>query len=481
MGKSQAAASGGNREVIETALSIMDNGGNAVDGAIGAYLMACISEPCMASLAGGALILLGDASGNVKCLDGFCNTPKHKCSVPNLDYFPIEVDFGDAKETFYGGLGAVAVPKISKALYDLHENYGHMPLPEVAHPAIQSARSGVALSDFQSHDLVLLSTVFKNDPILRDIFYDNDQLIKAGSPVVMNEFSDFLSYWANSKSDDFYLGEFGKSLLELSRNYGGHICRDDLKHVEAKWTSPKASQLGDFTLVTPGSPSFGAYLIRQALQNYKGSHQKLTPQSLVRGILEISTSSKLEFTGFSNLMARGTSHFNVMDKKGDFVAMTYTIGEGSGRVVPGTGVHLNNMLGEMSLMPGGSHSWVPGKAMATMMSPLALFSQNCEKILLAGSGGASRIPTALLQTILQWVNSTDQINEVIHMPRIHFDGELWQVEPGFHAVDLLDSTGPVNVWAEPNMYFGGVHAIVKAMDYVHAVGDQRRSGFGAQL
>src|SRR5690606_7656589 len=247
------------------------------------------------------------------------------------------------------------------------------------------------------------------------------------------------------------------------------------------WTSPKESQLGDFTLLTPGRPSFGGYLIRQAVLTYMGSNQKLTPHSLVQSILEVSTSSKLKFTEFSNLMARGTSHFNVMDKKGDFVAMTYTIGEGSGRVVPGTGVHLNNMLGEMSLMPGGSHSWVPGKAMATMMSPLAMLSQNCEKILLAGSGGASRIPTALLQTILQWVYSADQIHEVIHMPRIHFDGEIWQVEPGFHGVDFLDSTGPVNVWAEANMYFGGVHAIEKAMEYVHAIGDQRRSGFGAKL
>src|SRR5690606_29184130 len=159
----------------------------------------------------------------------------------------------------------------------------------------------------------------------------------AGSPVIMNEFSDFLAYWANSNSDDFYLGEFGKNLVEFCRDYGGHIRRDDLQHMEAKWTSPKESQLGDFTLLTPGSPSFGAYLIRQAVLTYMGSHQKLTPQSLVQSILEVSTSSKLKFTEFSNLMARGTSHFNVMDKKGDFVAMTYTIGEGSGRVVPGTG------------------------------------------------------------------------------------------------------------------------------------------------
>src|SRR5690606_17564851 len=114
----------------------------------------------------------------------------------------------------------------------------------------------------------LLSTVFENDPVLRDIFYENDQLIKAGSPVIMNEFSDFLAYWANSNSDDFYLGEFGKALVEFCRDYGGHIRRDDLQHMEAKWTSPKESQLGDFTLLTPGSPSFGAYLIRQAVLTY---------------------------------------------------------------------------------------------------------------------------------------------------------------------------------------------------------------------
>ena len=172
---------------------------------------------------------------------------------------------------------------------------------------------------------------------------------------------------------------------------------------------------------------------------------------------------------------RGTTHVSVADGEGNVASMTTSNGEGSGWIIPGTGVLANNMLGEDDLHPLGFHRAVPGQRVASMMAPSVVVGPDGAVELVAGSGGSKRIRTALTQVISAVVDHRRPLDEAVHAPRLHWDGEVLQLEPGWdgEVVAALGARRPVNVWSRPDLYFGGVHAVVPGRE---AVGDPRRGG-----
>jgi gamma-glutamyltranspeptidase/glutathione hydrolase len=175
--------------------------------------------------------------------------------------------------------------------------------------------------------------------------------------------------------------------------------------------------------------------------------------------------------GFS----RGTTHASVADAHGNVASMTTSNGEGSGYIVPGAGIMLNNMLGEDDLHPDGFHSSPPGQRVASMMSP-SLVEDEAGPDLVLGSGGSKRIRTAVLQVAQRSVDFGTPLPQAVAAPRMHWDGALLQVEPGLAEATLaaLRHRWPVNLWPEPNLYFGGVHAVAPRRG--QAAGDARRGG-----
>jgi gamma-glutamyltranspeptidase/glutathione hydrolase len=175
----------------------------------------------------------------------------------------------------------------------------------------------------------------------------------------------------------------------------------------------------------------------------------------------------------------GTTHISVADADGNAAAMTLSNGEGSGYVVPGTGIMLNNMLGEDDLHPDGFHASPPGERVASMMAPTLVLSGG-EVALIVGSGGSKRIRTALVQVITAVVDHGLDVAAAVEAPRLHWDGDCLQVEPGFDETVLtgLEARWPLNRWPECNLYFGGVHA---ADPRGQAAGDPRRGGHGVVL
>jgi gamma-glutamyltranspeptidase/glutathione hydrolase len=172
--------------------------------------------------------------------------------------------------------------------------------------------------------------------------------------------------------------------------------------------------------------------------------------------------------------SRGTTHVSVADAYGNVASMTTSNGEGSGYIVPGTGIMLNNMMGEDDLHPEGFHSSRPGVRVASMMSPSVLM-QGEDVALVLGSGGSKRIRTAILQVLCNVVDFSFAPQEAVDAPRLHWDGETLQVEPGFDpkAIEALRERWPVNVWDERDVYFGGVHGVVPGRG---GGGDPRRGG-----
>jgi gamma-glutamyltranspeptidase/glutathione hydrolase len=175
-----------------------------------------------------------------------------------------------------------------------------------------------------------------------------------------------------------------------------------------------------------------------------------------------------------------TTHLAVMDADGACASVTCSNGSCSGVVVPGTGVHLNNMLGEQDLNPHGYHRYEPGVRVPSMMSPTVVLRDG-EAELALGSAGSNRIRSAILQTILAVVDDGVPAEEAVRRPRLHVEEDVVEAEPGVDAaaLDRLEANGwTVRRWSEQNLFFGGVQAVARsaATGELTGGGDPRRGG-----
>jgi gamma-glutamyltranspeptidase/glutathione hydrolase len=179
------------------------------------------------------------------------------------------------------------------------------------------------------------------------------------------------------------------------------------------------------------------------------------------------------------LRSRGTTHVSVIDAAGNAAAATVSNGEGCGEIVPGTGMMLNNMLGEDDVNPAGPHAWPPGQRLASMMSPTAIVRDD-GSLLVCGSGGSKRIRTAVLQVVSNLLDFDLPLAHAIAAPRLHVEGDHVSFEAGLHAdaVAALTQLFPDHTaWPEPNMFFGGVHSVLRSPEgRLTGCGDPRRDG-----
>ncbi|HYY73589.1 MAG TPA: gamma-glutamyltransferase, partial [Solirubrobacterales bacterium] len=175
-----------------------------------------------------------------------------------------------------------------------------------------------------------------------------------------------------------------------------------------------------------------------------------------------------------------TTHITAVDGEGRCASITCSNGTGSGLLVPGTGIHVNNMLGEEDLNPLGFHRHPPGRRMPSMMSPTVILRDG-ELEAGLGSGGSNRIRSAILQTILRLVVDGMDVADAVVAPRLHFEAGIVQAEPGIDEEGLrsLEARGlGVARWRELNLFFGGVHAVSRdpPTGALRGGGDPRRGG-----
>ena len=175
-----------------------------------------------------------------------------------------------------------------------------------------------------------------------------------------------------------------------------------------------------------------------------------------------------------------TTHVSVIDSEGNAASVTTSNGEGSSYVIPGTGVMMNNMLGEEDLNPHGFHQWRPDQRISSMMAPTIVLKNNQPEIVL-GSGGSNRIRTAILQVISSILDFQTPVEAAVNAPRVHWERGVFHLEPGFSRTGL-DSIGNIPGdkqvwWQDHNMFFGGVHTVVAHPNgEITGAGDPRRGG-----
>jgi len=172
-----------------------------------------------------------------------------------------------------------------------------------------------------------------------------------------------------------------------------------------------------------------------------------------------------------------TTHVSVLDAAGWACAVTCSNGEGSGVVVPGTGVHLNNVLGEEDLSPQGFHTQPPGSRMPSMMAPTVVLQDGIARLVL-GSAGSNRIRSALLQVIVNVVDRGMAAQEAVDAPRLHYAADGLYAEPGIPAAELTATGLPLTPFRDRNLFFGGCQPVARdpATGELSGGADPRRGG-----
>jgi gamma-glutamyltranspeptidase/glutathione hydrolase len=165
-----------------------------------------------------------------------------------------------------------------------------------------------------------------------------------------------------------------------------------------------------------------------------------------------------------------TTHISVVDADGNAASLSCSTGSGSGVVVPGTGLTLNNMLGESDL--AGLHR--PGSRLTSMMAPSICFEGGRTR-LVVGSAGSARLRGAILQGVVNVRARGMGVRDAVDAPRLHLDEEVVHAESGIDVRGL--GPEPLSQWKAQNLFFGGVSAVeVLAEGALAAAGDPRRGG-----
>lgn len=489
IGKSKYAISAGHQSTLEAAKEILDSGGNAIDAAIAAYWTSMVAEPFMSSAGAGGFSMIHDQS-KYYALDWFCQTPKQKLPARDIEFFPITVDFGKTTEDFYVGMGSVAVPGAIAMLFDMHERWGTIPMKELVQHACALSKAGSILDPFQAYECELLKVIYELDERGKAIFLDQERkLKKQGDAVRMEQFADFAESIAIEGKALFYQGEIAQSLVSHTQSVGGHLSMQDLDRYEVLWQRPYTYSWAGRQVHSTPMPSVGAMLVASLLHDWQKTTEDLSRaqyeyiHTTVKHIKDIGTdiqavSQYLLSKGLplpnnysSTRKWGGTSHFNIKDANGMAISLSTSIGEGCGYFIPGTDMQMNNMLGEMALLPNGLHSWQEDIRLQSMMSPTMISDERGRLEMMIGSGGAGRIPYAIAQVIYHHLCNELPLQDAIHHPRMVYSDNHLHIEEGFDVSDDLDYTQ----WPVGNLFFGGTHAI-SLQKGLSAYGDPRRYG-----
>ena len=509
---SKGAIAAGHPETAKTAELILRDGGNAFDAVVAAQLTACVAEPVLTSLGGGGFLLAKSGKDFPLLYDFFVQTPRQKKAESEIHFHPITADFGPVQQEFHIGAGSIATPGTVKGLYQIHKDLCTIPFSRLVEPAIELARKGLIMNSFQSHVLDVVKPIYLFSEDAREIFSSrghDGRLTRDGDLLKQPLLADCLDQLARHGESVFYSGGVAESIIRLSDEKGGHLTIQDLNHYRVYKRKPLRVGYRNNSVTLNPPPSSGGILIAFALKlmetidnqklNFGASSsmdlialiQKLTEKARIDNLLhendELSEIKLLDSKYLQmyakeikkrSLSSRGTTQISIVDNNGNMASLTSSNGEGSGCMIPGTGIMLNNMLGEEDLSPHGFHTWIPDQRMTSMMTPGLLEMENATQFIF-GSGGSNRIRTALFQLVVNLVDFNMTLAEAVSAPRIHFDSGFLNIESGFDKMELpplLKQYPDHKLWNKKSLFFGGAHAVQSGPEGFAGFGDPRRGG-----
>jgi gamma-glutamyltranspeptidase/glutathione hydrolase len=498
----RVAVSAPNVASVEAATAIATLGGGAVDAAIAAVLVAMVNEPGVVSIDAGAFVTVWPAEGAAAVTIDGC------VAMPGLgrspDAAPPEVK--EIETTYGGGVtmtvghGSVATPGALAAFDLAHARFGAMPWPAVVGPAEAVARDGYPLGTASGYYLPhVRESVFAWDAetsaTLRDV---DGAWLDTGDHLVPADLGDTLALIAAEGARTLYDGALAEVITADMAARGGLITAEDLATYRPIERPALAVRCGEWELRTNPPPAIGGAVLAALLillgDRPRGQWSQADVALLTdiqrrvlgyrRDYLDVATDREaagfglLEHVGAGGGRSPSTVTVSVVDSSGAACAITASSGYGSGATVPGTGIWLNNCLGEHELNRGEPPR--PGERLASNMAPTVGRSSD-GGVLAIGSPGADRITTALAQVLAAFANGGATLQEAIDRPRLHVthvdDGDVPVRVEAEDDMPLPDLGLPVRRHHPHSMFFGGVSATYRHQSgHLTAAGDPRRAG-----
>ncbi|MCO8275647.1 gamma-glutamyltransferase family protein [Actinoplanes sp. TRM 88003] len=444
-------------------LRVLRDGGTAADAAVAAVLACCAAETIYTGLGGGGFATYFDAgTGRVTCLDFFVSVPGTDGDLDAGPMVAVDVFFGGMPQVYSIGGASVAVPGVPAGCGEVHRRWGRLPWAEVVQPAVELATSGVAVP--AAHAQTLDSCA----PALAwgegaSVYTPNGRRLQGGDLLFHDGLGRAMATLAEAGPEVFYTGEFAAVMVDAVRATGGCLGPRDLAGYRVLETPVDHAMLA-------GHRVLARHDLNRTVDTIAG-----LPGDLSRPGRTVGVAQALRDQGRQKI--GDTTNVSVVDSDGNACVITTTLGLGSGVWLPGLGINLNSMLGEGELV---TDDMVPGKRMSSNMCPLVVISPEGELAVAAGSAGASRIRTALVDTLLGVLVDGLEMAEATGRPRFHVVDDTVHVEPGYPREELaaLAAAGwQIKQWPGLNHYFGGVTAVGRA----GAAGDPRRDGVGLLL
>ena len=473
---------------------ILANGGNAVDAAVAVSLAMGVVEPFASGLGGGGFMMIspqGRPSDTV-VIDGRGKLS----SLAREDYiYPKGVMLPWVPKT---GPMSVAIPGLGRMLGLALERFGGgVPLARLAEPAIRLAGDGFDVGEVFVYCSALFEGTVRSTSECARIFFNKGRRYQPGERLVQKDLARSLEIVAEHGLESCYIGEIAGAMLRTINATGPVWGDEDLASYQAKLRAPLAAEIAGHLVATTPPPSRGGAGIIRALSNYEKDPVKLAPilRSTFRELHPLIGDPDLIDIDLSNLVegraapapGGGTTHFVVVDGEGTVVTMSQTIGHffGSGVVVEGYGIVLNDDISDMERKPGHPNSVGPNKRSVANMAPTIVFRGSRPRLAL-GTPGSVRIFPAMAQVIGNVLYQGMDLERAVAAGRIHweegrffFEGDIDQ-EIRARARQELDE--PVDERRPQDLFFGGIHAVEMLDDgTIVGVADPRREGVARAL
>lgn len=452
-------------------------------------LTSFVCEPLLTGLGAGGYMLVVVPDREPVVLDFFVEAPGRGMTAGAVaELIPIDVSFGDAVQVFNIGSASVGTYGVPLGLCEAAARFGRAPLAELARPAAELARAGVQLTVPQAYLVEILGGIVTSTPEAAALFAPEGTLLGAGETLRQPQLADALDRLAAEGAEPFYTGDIAAAIAEWVGARGGLLTHADLAAYRVVDRAPvRVGYRGREVLMNP-PPSAGGILIGRALGLLDRAPGPPSSEQIVEVMEHTQAERTPEFldglddpsfvarflSGASRLGS--TTHIAVIDADGQACSVTCSDGSCSGVIVPGTGIHLNNMLGEQDLNPLGFHRFAPGRRLPSMMAPTVVLQDGRPELVL-GSAGSNRIRSAIMQTIIRVLDDGLRAPDAVQAPRLHFEDGVVYTEPGIDTGELARSGRALGRFRERNLFFGGVQAVQRDRDgRFWGAGDPRRGG-----
>ena len=416
----RGAVAAGHPLTAEAGARVLESGGNAVDACVAAACVSWVCESPLTGPGGGGFMLVHHGSREISRLfDFFVTVPRAPAAAGEL--LQLEIDFdGDTQQVFHTGAAAVGVPGTALGLETAHRRFGTVPWADLVAPAARLAREGVELTPAQGYLHRILDGLLRHSPE-GDAMYGNPAAggpLRAGELFRLPDFADTLERVAEQGAAALYSGELARRIVEHVQAGGGALTLDDLAGYRVVRRRPISVEYRGHEFRSNPPPSSGGVLVGLGLRSLDCGEPDaeaivaaMEAQDAVRGGAFVRG---LQRGGAAKRLLSGTTHISVVDASGDAASLSASLGSGSGVVVPGTGIHLNNMLGEADL---AGHAR-PGERLTSMMAPSLVLREGRPR-LVVGSAGSARLRGAILQVVANVVGKGMGVEEAVEAPRLH--------------------------------------------------------------